>query len=123
MPKRRQRKGPAVGTVGAGIDLTIASQGIKFSVDETFFNLDRAPKDKYGTVSRLEVKDGIVWAGGVRYFDPSTKTYLPQETEKPDKPIKKRRRKKPSRVVVNWKEADDSGNIGTVEAGSIVNIF
>jgi len=122
MPKRRQRKGPVVGTVGGGIDLTIASTGIKFSVDGTSFNLDRAPKDARGTVSRLEVKDGIVWAGGVRYFDPSTKTYLPQEDAKP---VKKRHRKKPSRVVVNWKEADDSntGSIGTVEAGSIVNIF
>jgi hypothetical protein len=62
--------------LGAGISMSVTSSGVAFIAHGKEINLDGAPKNADGAVEMLEIKDGIVWASGVPYFDPSAGTYF-----------------------------------------------
>ena len=100
------RRGPAIGTMTGGFTTSITSDGITVFVRGKKLNLDMAPKDENGTIELLEVRDdGMVWASGVRYFDPATDTYFLDAPEHPGSDVA------------------TSGSIGVVGRGSVVNIF
>ena len=142
-PKSSKKVYPAIGIMKSSgskysMVTSVTAAGVTIRVNGHTIKLDMAPKDKNGVVEVLELRgDNMIWASGVRYFDPSTGEYFPgkQEEEEEEEEGKKKdppppdcgwkrvqrgktrnRRRKPSgRIMVN--------SVDTVMPGAHVNIF
>jgi len=141
--KSNNSPAPLIGEMKGGFTTTF-SNGITVSVQGKKLNLDMAPKNEYGTIEVLEIRDdGNVWASGVCYYDPRTDTYFPDQEDddvetkkkkedddedkdrkpKDSPPLKKSIRKTTKRAPRRKPRVISKDSIGVVGPGCTVNIF